>query len=254
MKLLSWNVNGVRACARGGLLEWIEREQADVVCLQETKARPDQLAAELSEPSGHEAYWHCAERAGYSGVAVFTRRKPLAVRHGIGDPEFDCEGRVLVLEFPEFVLVNAYFPNTQRDHARLAYKLRFCSRMRSFLDSITASGRSVVLCGDYNIAHREIDLANPSQNRNNAGFLPEERAWMDHFLEGAYVDAFRHFVSEPGHYTWWSYRPTVRERNIGWRLDHFVVSRDLGDSLERAFHQPQVLGSDHCPVGLELNV
>jgi exodeoxyribonuclease-3 len=236
MRLLCWNVNGIRACARGGLLEWIERERPDVVCLQETKA-----------------HWHSAQKKGYSGVAMFTRRAPRAVREGLGVREFDCEGRVLMAEVEAgLVLINAYFPNSQRDHARLPYKLRFCRRMRLFLDSLQREGYRAVLCGDYNIAHTEIDLANPKTNRDNAGFLPEERAWMDALLAGPYVDCFRHFEPGPGHYTWWSYRPTVRERNIGWRIDHFVVSANLTDSLRAAYHQPQVMGSDHCPVGLEL--
>jgi exodeoxyribonuclease III len=252
VKLLSWNVNGIRACARAGFLEWVSQEAADVVCLQETKAHPDQLPPELIAPPGYDGHWHVAERRGYSGVAVYTRRKPRAIRHGIGVPEFDAEGRVLVLEFEELVLINAYFPNSRRDHSRLSYKLRFCARMRALLDGIRASNRGVVLCGDLNIAHREIDLANPRQNRDNAGFLPEERAWLDALYREPYVDAFRRFTSDPGQYTWWSYRPGVRARNIGWRLDQFVVSADVSDRLSRAFHQPEVPGSDHCPVGIEL--
>jgi exodeoxyribonuclease-3 len=252
VKLASWNVNGIRACGRAGLLEWLAREQPDVVCLQEVKVQPAQLPPELSALPGYELHWHCAEKAGYSGVAVFTRPKPRAVRAGLGVPEFDREGRVLLLEYDAFVLVNAYFPNSQRDHARLPYKLRFCRRLQRLLRSLRESGRAVAICGDYNIAHREIDLANPQQNRSNAGFLPQERAWLDRLLAGPYIDAFRHFEPGPGHYTWWSYRPTVRERNIGWRLDHWVVSRELEDSLRAASHQPEVRGSDHCPVLLEL--
>ena len=252
MRLFSWNVNGIRACAERGFLRWFEAQAADVVCLQEIKARPEQLDEELRRPLGYHAVWHPARRPGYSGVALFSRRSPLAVREGIGNPEIDREGRVLVAEYRGFVLVNAYFPNSQRDHARLGFKLKFCNVMLRFLNRLRRGGKKVIVCGDFNIAHTEIDLRNPKSNQDNAGFLPEERAWLDRFTKHGYIDAFRHFCDEPEHYTWWSYRAGVRERNIGWRIDHFFVGPELRRRMRSAFHQPEVLGSDHCPIGLEL--
>jgi len=177
---------------------------------------------------------------------------PLSVQTGIGIPEIDDEGRVLVAEYPDFTLVNAYFPNSQREHTRLDYKLEFCKQMFKFLEKMRKKGKHVVLCGDFNIAHNEIDLKNPKSNQKNAGFLPEERAWMTEFLNGGYIDTFRHFEKGPGHYTWWSYRPGVRAKNIGWRLDYFCTNREHEDRLKAARHQPEALGSDHCPVVLDL--
>ncbi len=252
MKLLSWNVNGIRAADRAGFLDWFAKEKADVVCLQETKANREQLHEPLLNPKGYHSFWHSAQKAGYSGVALYTRKEPLRVSEGMGLPEFDSEGRVLVAEYPEFVLINAYFPNSQRDHARLGYKLAFCDAMLKYCESLRSQGKHVVICGDFNIAHKEIDLKNPKSNEKNAGFLPEERAWMSRFIETGYVDTFRNFVPDPGHYTWWSYRPGVRERNIGWRLDYFFVNQELRDRLRTASIQCAVKGSDHCPVLLQL--
>ena len=252
MTLLSWNVNGIRAVHKNGFLRWFKSQDPDIVCLQETKAHASQLAEKLVRPLGYHSYWHSAERPGYSGVVTYTRRRPLAVREGIGIREIDREGRVLVCEYRGFVLINAYFPNSQRDHSRLDYKLRFCNAMLRFLNRLRRQGKNIVLCGDYNIAHKEIDLRNPKQNQDNAGFLPQERAWMDRLIKHEYVDCFRHFCEEPRHYTWWSYRAGVRERNIGWRLDYFVVNPELKRRLKKAYIQPKVRGSDHCPIGLEL--
>ncbi len=252
MKLLSWNVNGLRAVSRAGFLDWLADEAPDVVCLQETKVAPEQLDPELRNPLGYHSYWCSARKKGYSGVATFSRRKPLAVREGTGHRIADREGRVLVTEFPSFVLINAYFPNTQRDHARLDFKLSFCRSMLRLMNRIRREGRNVLVCGDYNIAHRPIDLARPKPNRDNAGFLPEERAWMDRLAKHGWVDTFRHFHQGPGHYSWWSYRSDVRARNIGWRIDYFVANQELIPRLRSAYIQPHVMGSDHCPVGLEL--
>jgi exodeoxyribonuclease-3 len=252
MKLLSWNVNGIRAAHRNGFLRWFESQDADIICLQETKAHREQLDAELLHPLGYHSKWHSAEKRGYSGVATYSRRRPLVVHEGIGDKEIDREGRVLVSEYRGFVLINAYFPNSQHDHGRLGFKLRFCRIMLRFLNRLRRQGKKVVICGDYNIAHKEIDLRNPRENRDNAGFLPEERTWMDRLVKHGYIDCFRHFCAEPGHYTWWSYRVGVRKRNIGWRIDHFFVSPELRRRLKNAYHQPTVMGSDHCPIGLEL--
>ena len=251
MKLISWNVNGIRAVGRSGFLDWLGQEAPDVVALQEIKAFPEQLEEGLRNPPGYHSIWHPAKKPGYSGVSVYSRHEPIEVIQGIGDPEFDSEGRVLEVEFKDFILLNAYFPNSQRDHARLDYKLRFCALMLKHCEKLRKKGKNLVLCGDFNIAHEEIDLKNPKSNHKNAGFLPEERAWMTQFLKAGYVDAFRKFTPGPGHYTWWSYRPGVREKNIGWRLDYHVVNQELQDRLRSAEIHPLVRGSDHCPVLLE---
>lgn len=252
MKLLSWNVNGIRSVETKGFLQWFENQNADVVCLQETKASEDQLSEAVRHPAGYHSYWYSASKKGYSGLAIYSRKEPLSIRTGLGHPEIDCEGRVQIAEYSDFVLVNAYFPNSQRDHARLGYKLLFCEKMFETLNELRASGKAVVLCGDTNIAHQDIDLKNPKANLKNAGFLPEERAWMTKFLAAGYVDTFRHFEPGPGHYTWWSYRPTIRERNIGWRLDYFITGPELKDRLSGAAHQTTTMGSDHCPIELTL--
>lgn len=252
MKILSWNVNGIRAAAQKGFVDWFLTEQADIVCIQEAKAFSDQLDPSLLHPGGYHSYWHSAQKPGYSGVALYSKKEPMTIQYGIGIPEIDAEGRVLVAEFGDLTVVNTYFPNSQRDHARLPYKLQFCEKMLQYLNTLKSQGKNVVLCGDLNIAHREIDLKNPKANENNAGFLPQERAWMDQFLQQGYVDAFRRFEQGPGHYTWWSYRPGVREKNIGWRLDYFVVNQEFQDALGEVRHQPYVKGSDHCPVLLQV--
>lgn len=253
MRMYTWNVNGIRAVVKKGFFDWFYASGADVVCVQETKAQPEQLDKETVCPEGYESYWHSAEKKGYSGVATYSKVKPLNVIAGLGDEVFDREGRVLTLEFSDLFLVNAYFPNSQREHTRLGYKLEFCGSMHSFLKELRKTGKDVVLCGDYNIAHRAIDLKNPKQNENNAGFLPEERAWMDRFLQDEYVDIFRAGNKEPDQYTWWSYRPGVRDRNIGWRLDYFCANEDLLKRVDQCVIQPGVMGSDHCPVALQLN-
>jgi len=252
VKLATWNVNGIRAAHKAGFSDWFEALGADVVCLQETKAQPDQLDEAVRNPGRHHATWHSAEKKGYSGVAIISKREPNALQVGLGDPRFDAEGRVLIAEYGAFTLINAYFPNSQRDHARLPYKLDFCARMLAECQARVKKGQNVLVCGDFNIAHQEIDLANPKTNKKNAGFLPEERAWMTQFLAAGYADTFRHFEPGGGHYTWWSNRPGVRERNIGWRLDTFVCNAALLDRVEKVENQIRVRGSDHCPVVIEL--
>jgi exodeoxyribonuclease-3 len=252
VKLLCWNVNGLRAAHRSGFLDWFEAQAADVVCVQETRVRPEEVAEELLHPFGYHSYWAPAEKRGYSGVTTFCKRKPLQVRQGIGKAEFDREGHVLLTEFPTFLLVNSYFPNSQRGAVRLPYKLKFCTAMLRMLNRYRRAGKHIVLCGDYNIAHKPIDLSNPKQNVRNAGYLPEERAWMDRFTRHGYVDTFRHFCDEPGNYTFWSQRGNCRERNIGWRLDYFCVSPELAPKLKSAAIHPEVMGSDHCPIELQL--
>lgn len=252
-RIISWNVNGVRAAARKGLLEYLRRERPDVLCLQETRADRSQLTEDLTDPPGYHSYWSSAERKGYSGVAVYSREKPLSVDL-MNEPRFDCEGRVLILEYLRFILVTAYFPNSQDGGKRLDYKLDFAESMQSLCDQLTASGRNIVLCGDYNVAHRAIDLENPAANENNAGYLPEERAWMDRFTSSGYVDTFRMYHPEPRRYSWWSYRFSSRARNIGWRIDYHCVNHSFRDAVVDAEIHHDVQGSDHCPVSLTLNV
>jgi exodeoxyribonuclease-3 len=253
MKLMSWNVNGIRAVEKDGkLARWMDAEKPDVVCLQEIKAFPEQVEGLLLAPPEYHQLWHSAQKPGYSGTAVFTKKEPLSVTNGIGVPEIDHEGRVLVVEFKEMTLLNCYFPNSQRDSARLDYKLFFCGKFLEYTEKLRKAGKHVVICGDFNIAHRAIDLKNPKANEKNAGFLPEERAWMDQFLGAGYVDTFRKFTPDPGHYTWWSYRPGIRDRNIGWRLDYWMVNQEFSDRVAISRIQPEVRGSDHCPVVMEV--
>ncbi len=252
LKLLSWNVNGIRAVQKKGFWDWFENEKADIVCLQETKARPEQLDEKSLHPLKYHSVWSSAEKAGYSGVAVYFKKEPLDVIEGLGKKEFDLEGRVIQLVYKDFVLINAYFPNSQREHTRLPYKLKFCDLILKRSQKWIKEGKNVILCGDYNIAHTELDLKNPKTNQSNAGFLPEERDWMTKFLKAGFKDIFRRYWPEPDHYTWWSYRPGVRDRNIGWRLDYHCINSEFEDRIKASEHQPHVRGSDHCPVLLKL--
>ncbi|MDR1099314.1 MAG: exodeoxyribonuclease III [Treponema sp.] len=258
MRILSWNVNGIRAVEKRGFVRWLAEESPDILCLQETKAHPDQLSPELIGPQNktgavYNSYWASAEKRGYSGVAIYSRKKPLDVKP-LGIAEFDGEGRVLQAEFKDFTLISAYFPNSQDGGARLGYKLDFCAAMRELCDTLAARRRHFVLCGDYNIAHTPIDLARPKENEGNAGYLPEERAWMDAYIAAGHVDAFRHFhPGEEGHYSWWSYRAASRARNVGWRIDYHCIDRAFLPKVSSAIIRPDVEGSDHCPVQIELN-
>lgn len=255
----SWNVNGLRAAMGKGFLDWVASTDADFICIQETKLQEEQLTEDMRHPLGadgrrYASFWSHASRKGYAGTALYTRRDPLSVTT-LGIQEFDDEGRTVVADFGSFILVSAYFPNSQEAGARLDYKLRFCNAILEFCERIRASGRHVIIAGDYNIAHTPIDLARPEQNEGNAGYLPEERAWMDTFTGRGYIDTFRHLCKEPGHYTWWSYRaPKAREKNIGWRLDYHCVDPELAPAILQATIHPEVTGSDHCPVGLVLDI
>jgi len=252
MIILSWNVNGVRAIERKGFLEWLYRESPDVLCLQETKSRPEQLSQELRQPQGYHAFWTYPEKKGYSGVATFSKEKPITVRYDLGIEDFEVEGRIITAEYPDFTLCNVYFPNGKRDEIRLEYKLEFYDAFLEYVERLRAKNNRLVICGDLNTAHKEIDLADPKKNEKISGFLPIERAWMDKLVAHGYIDTFRHFCQEPDQYTWWDMRTRARERNVGWRLDYFFVTGDLLDSVSRAFIMPHVTGSDHCPVGIEL--
>ncbi len=253
LSFYSWNVNGIRAAAKNGFAHWFESLDADVVCLQEVKAFREQIPQELQAPPGYQVHWHAANKPGYSGTATYTRIEPTQVHSGMGLQEFDLEGRVLITEFKDFAVFNCYFPNSQREGVRLPYKLKFCSEFLKLVQSYERKGMSPIVCGDLNIAHQAIDLKNPKANEKNAGYLPEERAWMSEFLSAGFIDSFRHFYPDKKDaYSWWSYRPGIRERNIGWRLDYFVTSNQLKDRLVSAEIHADVRGSDHCPVSLVL--
>lgn len=253
MNLYSWNVNGIRAAQKKGFLEWLNETAPDVVSIQETKAHPGQLDAGLAQPSGYHAFWASAERKGYSGVALFSRIKPESIQLGLGIEEYDREGRTIIAEYRDFVLVSAYFPNGSRDHSRVPFKLAYSEVFLETCNRIRDERKSVVFCGDVNTAHREIDLARPKQNQNTTGFLPEERAWIDRVLEAGYVDTFRSFYPDlTDAYSWWAYWGGARDRNVGWRLDYFFVSKDLTPNLRASRIHSNVMGSDHCPVSVEL--
>ncbi|MBI2517546.1 MAG: exodeoxyribonuclease III [Opitutae bacterium] len=252
MKLLSWNVNGVRSALKKGLLDWMQASQADVICLQETKAHPGDVQ-HIEWPKGYTAHWHSAAKKGYSGTVVFTRGEaPLKLTDGIGVAEHDQEGRVITAEFADFFLLNVYQPNSQRGLTRLDYRTQaWDPAFLKYLKKLEKK-KPVVFCGDLNVAHTELDLTNPKTNRRNAGFTDEERTNFTTLLGTGFVDTFREFEKGPGHYSWWSQMMNCRARNIGWRVDYFVASQALGPQLKRAWIEPHVLGSDHCPVGLEL--
>ena len=253
MKLISWNVNGVQAVVKKGFLDWLDQAQPDVLCLQETKAHVDQLAAEILTDHGYHTYWHSGERRGYSGVATFCKEEPLYVQEGLGIERYDAEGRVLVTEHENFLLYNIYFPNGQKDNERLQYKLDFYDDLLPIINEQVESGNNVVVTGDWNTAHHSIDLARPKQNVNTSGFMPIERKKLDMFVENGWIDTFRLFHQEGERYSWWTYRFGARERNVGWRIDYFFVNEGLLDNVVDADIHDEIMGSDHCPVSLELS-
>lgn len=251
MKLISWNVNGLRAAMGKGFMDTFAQLDADAFCLNETKLQPGQIELDLP---GYHQYWNSAEKKGYSGVAVFTRQEPLSVRYGIGVDEFDHEGRVLTLEMPQFYLVSCYTPNSQDGLKRLEYRMRWEDAFLSYLKSLERE-KPVVLCGDLNVAHQEIDIKNPKSNRMNAGFTDQEREKMTRLLNAGFVDTFRALhPDETGAYSWWSYRFHARENNAGWRIDYFIVSESLREHVREAVIHPEIFGSDHCPVELVLDI
>jgi len=258
MRIVSWNVNGIRAVEKHGFVDWLVKENADIVCLNETKAEPGQLSDELLNPpvkgKPYNAFWASAKKKGYSGVAIYTKEKPDDVRF-LGKAEFDDEGRVLIADYKDFSLIAAYFPNSQDERKRLDYKLAFNDAMLKLCNSLVKKGKHFLLCGDYNVAHTPIDLAHPKANENSAGYLPEEREWMDKFLAAGNVDTFRHFhPGLAGQYTWWSYRMKARERNTGWRIDYHCVDKNFITKVKSSIIRPEVTGSDHCPVEINLNL
>ncbi len=253
--LYSWNVNGIRAAARKGFLDWLSLTAPDILCLQETKAQPDQLDEQLRNPVEYHSYWASAERKGYSGVGLFSRDAPDSVEPGIGIEIFDHEGRTIIADYGVFTLITSYVPNGGRDHSRVPFKMEYKAALLEKCNQLRQAGRSVVFCGDINTAHKEIDLANPKSNEGSTGFLPIERAWIDRVVEEGYVDSYRAlYPDSEGAYTWWAYWGKGRKQNVGWRLDYFFVSPDLKDRIRGAEIHPDVLGSDHCPVSLVLDL
>ena len=249
MKLVSWNVNGLRACLNKGFADFFVAADADIVCIQETKMQPGQAEVGFA---GYEQFWNSAVKKGYSGTAVFSRLQPLAVSYGMGVAEHDHEGRIITLEYDEFQLVNVYTPNSQRGLARLEYRLQWEDDFRVYVGQLDRK-KPVVVCGDLNVAHREIDIKNPAANKNNAGFTPQERGKMTELLESGLIDSFRHLYPDRRDvYSWWSYMGNARERNVGWRIDYFLVSGQIQNRIREAAIRMEVQGSDHCPVVLEI--
>ena len=253
MKIISWNVNGVRAVLKKDFWTWFENTDADVIMLQETKAHPDQLDQEILLPKGFEsAEWNWSKgKKGYSGTACFFRKKPISVSQGLKDDNYRGEGRVIMAEYPDFYLFNIYFPNGQMNDERLEYKLGFYDAFLDYAQKLRKT-KPIVVGGDFNTAHTEIDLKNPKSNKDRSGFLPIEREWIDKFIDHGYVDTFRLFEDGGGFYTWWSYRFKAREKNAGWRIDYFFVSEELKDKVKSMWHETEVFGSDHCPIGVEI--
>ena len=249
MRLISWNVNGIRACLTKGFEEVFKKMDADIFCLQETKCQPDQINLEFQ---GYTSYWNSAEKKGYSGTAIFTKQKPINVTYGIGIEEHDKEGRVITLEFEKFYMVDIYTPNSKRELERLEYRQIWEDEIRKYLLKLNET-KPVIMCGDLNVAHKEIDLKNPKTNRHNAGFTDEERNKMTELLDSGFTDTFRYLYPEKENaYSWWSYMGHAREKNVGWRIDYFIVSKSIEKQIKEAKIYPEIMGSDHCPVGLEI--
>ena len=248
MKLISWNVNGIIACLNKGFSEFFKEADADIFCLQETKCQPEQIELEFE---GYTSYWNSAEKKGYSGTAIFTKKKPIKVTYGIGIEEHDKEGRIITLEFENFYLVTNYTPNAKRELERLDYRMVWEDEIRKYLLELNKK-KPVIMCGDLNVAHEEIDLKNPKTNKGNAGFTDEERGKMTELLNSGFIDSYRYLYPEKMEYSWWSYMGHAREKNVGWRIDYFIVSNDIKEKIKNATIYTKILGSDHCPIGLEI--
>lgn len=253
MRIISYNVNGIRSAINKGFLEWLAANPADVICLQETKALKENVDLDAIQALGYESYWYSAEKKGYSGVAVLTRITPDQVFYGNGIMQSDAEGRVIRLDFGDLTLVNAYFPSGTTGELRQTYKYQWLDEFYDYIGGLRLLRPNLIVCGDYNIAHKPIDIHNPVSNKNSSGFLPEERAWMDKWLAAGFVDSFRHFNADPHHYSWWSFRANARANNKGWRIDYITVSEPLKERLRAAGILPDVCHSDHCPVYAELS-
>jgi len=251
MKIISWNVAGINACIKKGLIDFMKKENSDIYCFQEVKASHENFPKELKNLEGYNGYSVFANKKGYSGVSILSKIKPLKVIQGLGREDFDSEGRVLTLEFDKFYLINVYFPHSNRELIRLGFKLNFNKEFLEFCNQLEKN-KPLIIASDFNVAHKEIDLKNPKQNKKNAGFTPQERGWFNSFLMNGFIDTFREFNKEGGNYTWWAYRNKARERNIGWRIDYFIISEELRSNLIRSEILKDVFGSDHCPILLEI--
>lgn len=253
MKIYSWNVNGIRAIAKKGFFSWLENLDADIVCLQESKISVDQLSFDLSEVSAYQSYFACAEKRGYSGVITYSKIKPITTQIGLAENKFDREGRTIISQYNNFTLFNIYFPNGKASPERLAYKMDYCNFLLNYLRELLKTEKNIIICGDFNTAHQEIDLARPKENQLISGFLKQERAWIDQLIQLGFVDSFRALhPTEKNCYTWWSQRSGARVRNVGWRIDYFFISQNLKKNLQKADIHNQVQGSDHCPISIEL--
>lgn len=251
MKFISWNVNGLRACVTKGFLDYFHAEDADFFCLQETKLQAGQIELDLP---GYHQFWNYAEKKGYSGTAIFAKHPPISVKYGVGIPELDTEGRLITLEYPSFYLITCYTPNAQQGLARIDHRLKWDDAFRNYLSELDQN-KPIIACGDLNVAHQEIDLKNPASNRGNAGFSDEERNSFTKLLDAGFTDSFRHLNPEAtGIYSWWSYRFNARKNNVGWRIDYFIVSERIKDKIQTAPIHNEIFGSDHCPVGLEIDL
>jgi exodeoxyribonuclease-3 len=254
-RILSWNVNGIRAIQKKGFIDWVLKESPDILCLQETKAHPEQLSDDLLNINGYKSYFSSSiVKKGYSGVAVYTKQEPVKVEHGFGIPKFDDEGRIIIADYKSFTLINIYYPNGKMSAERLQYKMDFYDAFLNYANDLVKKKKKLVICGDVNTAHKEIDIARPKENEKVSGFLPIEREWIDKFLNNGYHDTFRIFNQKPEQYTWWDMVTRARERNVGWRIDYFFVSENFKKNIKDAFIMPDVMGSDHCPIGIELEV
>ncbi len=246
-------MNGLRAVVRKNFLDFLGKEDPDILAIQETKLQEEQIPQEIKDQTQYHQYWNFAEKKGYSGVTVFSKLEPEKVEFSIGDPAYDKEGRLLILHYKDFVLINCYFPNGKMNEERLQYKLNYYDKMFELMQKLREEGKNVVVCGDYNTAHKEIDLANPKDNEDTSGFLPIERAWLDKLVENDWIDTFREYNQEPEQYSWWTYRFGARRRNIGWRIDYFFVNKGFMPKVKDAFIKQSIMGSDHCPIGIEIN-
>jgi exodeoxyribonuclease-3 len=257
IKLISWNVNGLRAAMKKDFAKSFAQMDADIVAVQETKLQAPQLTDEMTNFDGYQSYWsHASIKKGYSGVVTYSRLAPVSVKYGIGEPKYDHEGRIVEMDFGDFIFFNVYFPNGQMSEERLQYKLDFYEAFFNYADEYKHQGRGLIITGDYNTAHTEIDLKNPKANENTSGFLRIERDWLDRIMENGYIDTFRHFHPDTVKYSWWTYRFRARDRNIGWRIDYFFVTKDIIDKgwIKEVFIDNNIFGSDHCPIGLVLEI
>jgi exodeoxyribonuclease-3 len=256
MKLLCWNVNGIRAVAKKGMIDWLIKDDADIICIQETKVfSPEELGDSILAPGEYKSYWNAAhEKKGYSGVVIYSKTEPNEIEKGFGIKEFDTEGRALFAHYDNFTLANIYFPNGKQNEIRLKYKMDFYDAFLGYCDKLTKNGIPLIMCGDYNTAHKEIDLARPKENQNSSGFLPMEREWIDKYISHGYLDTLRMFHQEPELYSWWDMKTGARARNVGWRIDYFFVNELLRPKIKDAFIANDVMGSDHCPIGIVLDM